>query len=192
MNNNTKNDKKKINNKEDKKKDVKEKKILKNNEFFLKEKIKKLKKKIMLLTNNFNDLNLRSRAEIENMRRRNEQEIEKIYKFSLEDFVHELLPTIDNLEKSVELAKKKKIDISILKGIELTLKSFLDTIIKFGVTIIKDLKEEFNPKIHQAISIRESNKIENNKVLEIMQKGYLINNRLLRPAMVIVSKNTKK
>ncbi|UDG80319.1 nucleotide exchange factor GrpE [Candidatus Annandia pinicola] len=205
MNNNIeeKNKKKIENEKDNKKKDKKKKKIeneneclknknnnqeTENTELFLKKKIKKLKKKIILLTSTSNDINLRAKAEVENMRRRNQKEIEKIHKFALEDFMYELLPTIDNLEKSVEIAKNNKINDAIIEGIKLTLKSFLDTISKFGVDIIGNVNDNFDPKLHQAISIQESNEIKNDKIIKVMQKGYSINKRLLRPAMVIVSK----
>lgn len=136
------------------------------------------------------DSKLRLQAEVENVRRRSMQEIEKIHKFALEQFVCELLPVIDNLERTLNIADRSNILLSsIIKGIELTLKSFLDTIFKFGVESIHAIHIPFNPEIHQAISMIVSEEHKPNIVLTIIQKGYVLNGRLIRPAMVTVSKD---
>lgn len=132
---------------------------------------------------------LRLQAEIENVRRRSLQEIEKIHKFSLERFMYELLPVIDNLERTLNIADRSNaLLLSIVEGIELTLKSFLDTVYKFGLEAVHAIHVPFNPEIHQAISMVTSKEHKPNIVLTIIQKGYTLNGRLVRPAMVIVSK----
>lgn len=148
----------------------------------LEEEIKLHKKKIK-------DIQLRSQAEIENIRRRTTIDIEKAYKFSLERFANDLLPVIDNLERAIELIDKSKNEDSttITEGIKLTFKLLINTIKKFGIKIINDINVPFNPDIHQAISTIDSKDTSNN-IINIVQKGYTLNNRLLRPAMVIVSK----
>ncbi|URJ25023.1 nucleotide exchange factor GrpE [Candidatus Blochmannia ocreatus (nom. nud.)] len=152
------------------------------------EQIIKLKIQLAQLKEHERDIVLRLKAEIENIRRRNSHEIEKIHKFGLERFIFELLPVIDNLERTLNITDKKNTELSsIIEGIELTLKSFLDTVYKFGLKPIQDILVPFNPDIHQAISIVESPDHESNQVLTIIQKGYSLNNRLIRPAMVTVS-----
>ncbi|QJC38295.1 nucleotide exchange factor GrpE [Enterobacteriaceae endosymbiont of Donacia marginata] len=153
----------------------------------------KFKTKLKKYKNDIWDLKLRSQAEIENIRHRSLLEIEKAYKFSLEKFINELLPVIDNLERAINLKiiQKNKINSSIIEGIKLTLKSLLILIKKFGVSIIDEINIPFDPSKHQAMSLIESDIIKENYIIEILQKGYFLNNRLLRPAMVIVSKIKK-
>ncbi|MBX4181129.1 nucleotide exchange factor GrpE [Sodalis sp. CWE] len=135
------------------------------------------------------DIVLRSKAEIENVRRRSEQDIEKAHKFSLERFIIELLPVIDNLERALDMSDKSQIELaSTIEGIELTLKSLLNVVQKFGLNVIKDANVPFNPEIHQAMTILESSEHEPNQVTMVIQKGYILNGRLVRPAMVVVSK----
>lgn len=133
---------------------------------------------------------LRLKAEMENIRRRSVQEIEKIHKFSLERFVIELLPVIDNLERTLSIVDRSNTLLSsIVEGIELTLKLFLDIMHKFGLESIHTIHVTFNPEIHQAISMIESEEHAPSQVLTIIQKGYTLNGRLIRPAMVTVSKD---
>ena len=135
------------------------------------------------------DTVLRARAEVDNIRRRTEQDIEKAHKFALEKFSAELLPVIDNLERALALTNKDDPAMaSMLEGIELTLKSLLDAVRKFGIDVVQDKNVPFNPDVHQAMTIIDSADHESNHVIDIMQKGYTLNGRLLRPAMVIVSK----
>lgn len=149
-----------------------------------------LKIKLAQVIEHERDAVLRLTAEIENIRRRNTQEIEKIHRFSLERFVLELLPVIDNLERTLSIMDRSDTALSsITKGIDLTLKSFLDTVSKFGVKSVHDIHVPFNPEVHQAISIMESEEYQPNQVLTIIQKGYTLNGRLIRPAMVTVSKS---
>lgn len=132
---------------------------------------------------------VRAAAEVENMRRRAQQDVEKAHKFALEKFANELLPVIDNLERAIEFAdKSNEAILPILEGVEMTAKSFADTVAKFGVEVINPQGESFNPEFHQAMSIQPSTEVAPNTVLAVMQKGYSLNGRLLRPAMVMVSK----
>ncbi|RBM50943.1 nucleotide exchange factor GrpE [Vibrio tarriae] len=132
---------------------------------------------------------LRARAEVENIRRRSEQEVDKARKFSLSRFAEELLPVIDNLERAIQAADGEVEAIKpLLEGVELTHKTFVDTIAKFGLKEINPHGEAFNPEFHQAMSIQESAEHEPNTVMFVMQKGYELNGRVLRPAMVMVSK----
>lgn len=132
---------------------------------------------------------LRARADVENMRRRTEQEIDKARKFALERFANELLPVIDNMERAIELAEKDNEAIKpMLEGVELTLKTMKDAVDKFGLKELNPYGELFNPEYHQAMSIQESADHEPNTVMLVMQKGYELNGRVVRPAMVMVSK----
>lgn len=141
---------------------------------------------------------LRAQAELENVRRRTALEIEKAHKFALEKFIFELLPVIDNLQRALELAAPHANSAfnPMIEGIKLTLKSLLDTVHKFGVKVIRETNVPFNPDIHQAMSLIETNEneeplIAKNCVMKVLQHGYMLNGRLLRPAMVLVSKTSK-
>lgn len=132
---------------------------------------------------------LRAKAEVENMRRRTEQEIDKARKYALNKFSDELLPVIDNLERAIQAADTDNEAVKpILEGIELTHKTFIDVIGKFGLKEINPEGEPFNPELHQAMSIQESADHKPNTVMFVMQKGYELNGRVIRPAMVMVSK----
>ena len=132
---------------------------------------------------------LRARADVENARRRAEMEVEKARKFALERFAGELLPVVDNLERAIELTDGENETVKpLLEGVEMTHKSFLSTIEKFGLSLIDPQGETFNPDLHQAMSMQESADHAPNTVMAVIQKGYQINGRLLRPAMVMVSR----
>lgn len=132
---------------------------------------------------------LRARADMENARRRAEGEVEKARKFALERFAGELLPVVDNLERAMQVADADNEVIKpLLEGVELTFKSFVSTIEKFGLTVIDPQGEAFDPELHQAMSMQESAEMAPNTVMAVMQKGYALNGRLLRPAMVMVSR----
>jgi len=132
---------------------------------------------------------LRAKAEVENMRRRSEQEIDKARKFALNRFAEELLPVIDNLERAIQAADMENEAIKpVIEGVELTHKTFIGVIEKFGLKEINPEGEAFNPEFHQAMSIQESPDHESNTVLFVMQKGYELNGRVVRPAMVMVAK----
>lgn len=132
---------------------------------------------------------LRAKADIENMRRRTEQEIDKARKYALNKFAEELLPVIDNLERAIAAADAENEAVKpIVEGVEMTHKTFVDVVAKFGLKEINPEGEAFNPEQHQAMSIQESADHEPNTVMFVMQKGYELNGRVIRPAMVMVSK----
>jgi molecular chaperone GrpE len=135
------------------------------------------------------DAVLRARADMENAKRRAEQEIDKARKFALERFAGELLPVIDNLERAMQVADADNEAIKpIVEGVDLTLKSFISGVEKFGMQIVDPQGAPFNPELHQAMSMQETADFAPNTVMAVMQKGYTLNGRLLRPAMVMVSR----
>ncbi|MFH2944883.1 nucleotide exchange factor GrpE [Enterobacter roggenkampii] len=153
------------------------------------EKIANLEAQLVEAQNRERDSVLRIKAEMENLRRRTEQDVEKAHKFALEKFVNELLPVIDSLDRALEVADKANPDnAAMIEGIELTLKSMLDVVRKFGVEVIADTDVPLDPNVHQAIAMVESEEIEAGKVLSVMQKGYTLNGRTIRAAMVTVAK----
>lgn len=132
---------------------------------------------------------MRAKAEMENARRRAEGEVEKARKFALERFAGELLPVADNLERAIQVADGNNEAVKpMLEGVDLTLKSFISCIEKFGIKVIDPQGQVFNPELHQAMSMQESAEFAPNTVMAVMQKGYELNGRLLRPAMVMVSR----
>lgn len=153
------------------------------------ERIAQLEAELAQLQTGVRDAQLRAQAEIENIRRRTEIDVEKAHKFALEKFANELLPVIDSLERALEVADKENPELaSMIEGIELTLKSLLGAVRKFGVEVVGDTNVPFNPEIHQAMSMMESDDVAPNHVMMVMQRGYTLNGRLLRPAMVAVAK----
>ena len=135
------------------------------------------------------DQSLRAVADLQNVRRRAEQDVEKAHKFALEKFAGDLLPVIDSLERGLELSKADDESIKPMReGIELTLKMFHDTLKRYNLEAVDPHGEPFNAEHHQAMAMEESAEVEPNSVLKVFQKGYLLNGRLLRPAMVVVSK----
>lgn len=135
------------------------------------------------------DMALRAQADAQNIKRRAEQDVEKARKFALERFCGELLPVVDNLERALDaIAGDDEALKPIAEGVELTLKSFLDALRKFQIEPLDPEGEPFDPQQHQAMSMIENPDAEPNTVLAVMQKGYTLNGRLVRPAMVMVSK----
>nr|WP_314877903.1 nucleotide exchange factor GrpE [uncultured Pseudomonas sp.] len=135
------------------------------------------------------DQSLRAVADLQNVRRRAEQDVEKAHKFALEKFASDLLPVIDSLERGLELSNADDETIKPMRdGIELTLKMFSDTLKRYNLEAIDPHGEPFNAEHHQAMAMQESADVEPNSVLKVFQKGYMLNGRLLRPAMVVVSK----
>jgi molecular chaperone GrpE len=136
------------------------------------------------------DAVLRAQAEVQNTRRRAEQDVEKARKYALERFCGELLPVVDNLERALESAGPEDAAVEpIAEGVELTLKGLLEALRKFHVEPLDPEGEPFDPNLHQAMSMVENPEVEPNTVLAVMQKGYTLNGRLIRPAMVMVSKS---
>lgn len=132
---------------------------------------------------------VRAVAEMENLRRRAAQDVEKAHKFALEKFAGELLPVLDNLERAIELADKENEALKpMIEGVELTLKSMQGGVAKFGLVALDPQNQPFDPNAHQAMSMIENAELAPNTVIAVMQKGYELNGRVIRPAMVMVSK----
>lgn len=136
------------------------------------------------------DAALRAQADAINAQRRAEMEVEKARKFALERFAQDLLPVVDNLERALEASSGSDAEgmVAVVEGVELTLKSLVDVLSKNGITPVDPHGEPFDPQVAQAMSMIENPDVEPNTVIAVMQKGYLLNDRLLRPAMVMVSK----
>ncbi|WP_263264467.1 nucleotide exchange factor GrpE [Pseudomonas sp. RIT-PI-S] len=135
------------------------------------------------------DQSLRVAADLQNIRRRAEQDVEKAHKFALEKFTNDLLPIVDSLERGLELSSSDDEAMRPMReGMQLTLKMFADTLKRYGAEPVDPHGEPFNAEHHQAMAMQESNEVEPNTVLKVFQKGYQLNGRLLRPAMVVVSK----
>ena len=132
---------------------------------------------------------LRTAAEMENLRRRTELDVEKAHKFALEKFAVELLPVLDNLERAIELADKENEALKpMIEGVELTLKSMQSGVAKFGLVALDPLNQPFDPNAHQAMSMVPSADVAPNTVIAVMQKGYDLNGRVSRPAMVMIAR----
>jgi molecular chaperone GrpE len=132
---------------------------------------------------------LRMRAEIENNRKRAERDVENAHKFALKGFAENLLPVIDSMEMGQVAAISENATLdSIREGSELTMNMFAQVLERSGLQQINPLGEKFDPERHQAISMLETKDAESNSIIEVMQKGFLLNDRLIRPAMVVVAK----
>ena len=131
---------------------------------------------------------LRLQADMENLRKRNERDLANAHKFALEKFANALLPVKDSLEMGL-LAAVENADVAkLVEGSELTLKMFTSAMEKFNINEISPLNERFNPEYHEAMSMQERDDVAPNTVVTVVQKGYTLNDRLIRPAMVIVSR----
>ncbi len=135
------------------------------------------------------DAMLRTQAEMENLRKRQRRELENAHKFALDKIAMELLPVCDTLELGVAAASAEEADVAkILEGSELTLKMLGQALEKFNIVEVNPLGGKFDPELHQAISTQEGTDHDANTVINVLQKGYTLNERLLRPAMVIIAK----
>ena len=136
------------------------------------------------------DTVLRAQAEMQNMRRRCEADVEKAHKFALEKFSGELMPVLDNLERALSAvpeAQQEQVK-ALYEGVELTLKGFLETLAKYNIKQVNPRGEPFDPQVHQAIAQVPNAAVAPNTVIEVMQKGYTLHGRVLRAAMVVVAK----
>lgn len=132
---------------------------------------------------------MRTRAELDNLRKRSQRDLENAHKFALERFSQELLQVWDSLELGHQAAQAEGADVEkLLEGTELTLKLLTDVMNKQGVEQIDPQDQPFDPDFHQAMTMQEREDVPVNTVVGVMQKGYTLNGRLLRPAMVMVSK----
>ena len=134
------------------------------------------------------DTVLRLRAELDNSQKRSVAEVEKAHKYGVERLLLELLPVVDNLENALKNLSKDVSD-SDKEGIELTLKSFESALDKFGISPIYPISEDFDPIKHEAVSVVKDKKHTDNKIVEVMQKGWRLHERVIRPARVVVIKN---
>jgi molecular chaperone GrpE len=135
------------------------------------------------------DQYVRAEAEMANLRRRVEKDVENAHKFGQEKLSKELLAVADNLERSILSTQDENVDVNAIKeGVEMTLKGLIDVFGKFNIEQIDPHGEPFDPQLHQAMSMVENPEVEANTVIAVMQKGYSLHGRLIRPAMVMVSK----
>lgn len=134
------------------------------------------------------ELALRTLADMENLRRRTRIDVENAHKFALEKFVNELIPVLDSMEMGIDAASKEEATAdSIKEGLDMTLKQFLDVMQKFNVERVNPEGEKFNPQLHEAMTMVPSPEHESQTVMEVFQKGYTLNERLVRPARVVVA-----
>lgn len=131
---------------------------------------------------------MRTQAEMENLRRRSEKELQNAHKYALEKFAKELLLVLDSLELGIQAAAGDSPEVAKLReGSELTLKQFLAALEKFNIQPVEPLGQKFNPELHQAMAMEPSASTDPNTVVKVFQKGYVLNDRLLRPAMVVIA-----
>ncbi len=136
---------------------------------------------------------LRAKAELDNVKKRAERDLQNAHKYGIEKLATELLAVRDSMELGLRAADHDKSDIENLReGIELTLKMMTQVMEKFAIKEVDPVEQKFNPELHQAMAAQESDKLEPNTVISVMQKGYTLNDRLLRPALVTVSKAVAK
>jgi len=132
---------------------------------------------------------LRAQADVQNIRRRAEQDVEKAHKYGLEKMVNDLLPVVDNLERALaSIDPANESFNAVVEGIQLTHKSFVDALARHQVVVVDPQGEPFDPNLHQAVSAVPNPDVEPNTVITCFQKGYTLHGRLVRPAMVVVSK----
>ena len=151
---------------------------------FLQEQLEKLQEQSQVSL----DKVVRAQAEMENLRKRAARDVENAHKYALEKFTNELLPIIDSLELGLSASAKAKNLDDLCKGMELTLEMFNTVMEKFGITMIEPKGEKFNPELHDAVSMQDTDDSNSGIIIEVMQKGYALNGRLIRPAMVVVAK----
>jgi molecular chaperone GrpE len=131
---------------------------------------------------------LRTLADMENLRKRTQREKEELAKFANENILREILPVMDNLERAVEHAEQAESSEGLLEGVQMTLTQFSQVLDRFGVKPVESLGQTFDPALHQAMGQLETDEYPANTVAQQMQKGYQLNERLLRPAMVMIAK----
>lgn len=129
---------------------------------------------------------MRAIAEADNIRRRAERDVTSAHRFAIEKFVDSLLPVVDSLEPALELSRRD--ESSMTEGLELTMKLFIDALAKHNVVQLNPVGEAFDPKYHEAMSILDAPGAEPNSVITVFQKGYVLNDRVIRPARVAVTK----
>ncbi|MCF6765057.1 nucleotide exchange factor GrpE [Thiotrichales bacterium 19S3-7] len=136
------------------------------------------------------DKALRLHAEMENLRRRTQRDVEHAHKFALEKCLKELIPVIDSMEHACDVKSDDEQVKAMRDGVQLTMKMLIDTLAKFGVEQINPEGDLFDPALHEAMSMQVNDRVEANTVIAVLQKGYRLNDRVIRPARVIVSKRS--
>ena len=135
-----------------------------------------------------NDQVLRVQAEMQNVRRRAERDVENAHKYALDKFAADLLPVVDNLERALAaIDSADEGQKAVAEGLELTLKSFMEVLVRYRIEAIDPAGQPFDAELHQAVSMVPNPDLEHNTVMDVFQKGYTLNGRLVRPAMVVVS-----
>lgn len=135
-----------------------------------------------------NDQVLRVQAEMQNVRRRAERDVENAHKYALDKFAADLLPVVDNLERALAaIDSADEGQKAVAEGLELTLKSFMEVLVRYKIEAIDPAGQPFDAELHQAVSMVPNPDLEHNTVMDVFQKGYTLNGRLVRPAMVVVS-----
>lgn len=132
---------------------------------------------------------LRTKAEMDNLRRRAERDVESAHKYAIEKFCQELLPVIDSMEMGINAATDDADVAKLKEGMEMTFNMLTGAVGKFGVEVVDPIEQPFNPDLHQAISMQPNADLPPNTVMAVMQKGYSLNGRLVRPAMVVVTQS---
>ncbi len=138
------------------------------------------------------DKMLRLAAELDNFKKRVEREKLEHIKFALEEFAKELLPFLDNLERAIAMAKETKDMEKMIEGIELTLSGYFKTLERFGLKTFVAEGQRFDPNYHEALSVEENPDVEDNIVLKEFLRGYTLHDKVIRPALVVVSKKNQK
>ncbi len=166
--------------------------VLREENAFLKQEIERLNLRLSEAQSVSEDLKaevLRAGAEAQNVRRRADREVENAHKYSLEKFTSELTIVVDSLELGIQsVPEGDEAQKTSREGMVLTHRTFIDALRKFGVTVVDPINQAFNPQFHQAVATQESINVASNMVLAVLQKGFLLSDRVIRPAMVLVSK----
>lgn len=140
----------------------------------------------------FHDRLLRATAEFDNYKKRSERELAEFRKFANERLIKELLPVMDNLERAMESSTDDNVNSGLIQGVEMTLKEIYKVLEKFNLKLLESEGKTFDPNFHQAVLQQETDDFPENTVIKVMQKGYILYDRLIRPAMVVVSKAKTK
>lgn len=164
---------------------------VKEEEITKEELIKRLDEKSEEAATNY-DRWLRVSAELDNYKKRVEKEKAEFLKYAHESLIKELLPIVDNLERAIEHARARKASNALVEGIEMVLKSFNDCLGRFKVKPIKAIGAKFDPNLHEAVTVKENPEEEENTILSELQKGYMLKDRVIRPAMVVVSRQPER
>ncbi|MBW2001191.1 MAG: nucleotide exchange factor GrpE [Deltaproteobacteria bacterium] len=169
----------------------KEKKVKKTEEMTKRELVKKVEEIEIKAQENY-ELYMRTYAEMENIKKRGKKEREDLAKFANESLIKEILPAIDSLEKAISHANNDTNESGLVKGLEMTLDGLMKTLEKSGLKEVEAVGKSFDPNFHEAISQQIDDTVAQGHIIMELQKGYLLNERLVRPSMVVISKGNSK